>query len=133
MLSLIFQGLDALRYFAQNRDADGWREIATSWLITATVIAVVWTLVMLFVKWTLRKKEALIKDRAWSRQKTWWFIIAGLLPVLLIAWGIYYFTLDFTYVVGFRGLMNGVLFSWLLYVLLMVAGHMMSSWRRDIY
>ncbi|MET0621852.1 MAG: hypothetical protein ABW250_02625 [Pyrinomonadaceae bacterium] len=133
MLSFILQGVDVLRYFAQNREAEGWRETAASWLTTAIVVAVVWALVMLFVKLTLRKKEALIKDRAWSRPKTWWFIFAGLIPVLLIAGGIYYFSLDFPYVVGFQGLINGVLFSWFLYVCLMVGGHLISSWRRDIY
>lgn len=124
---------DFLRFFAQDREVDGWEDVATSWIVAALVIAIVCTGIMLVVKWLMKKQSGDIRGRTWTRGKTAVFILSGWSLVLLGALIIYYASLDFTIIIGVTGLLKGILFSWILYILFMLVGHVLSPWRRDLY
>jgi Na+/H+-dicarboxylate symporter len=131
MLAYIFFANDFLRWFTDNR-IKGWEDTAQSWLITAVVIAVLSAGLMLLYKLMRKKAARNIREQTWSTGQTILLILMGLLPVfffLLIAW---YTSANFYNVMSVAGLFKGVLFAWLLYVILMVIGHLASPWRREL-
>ena len=129
---LLFLQDDFLRFFIENIEPDDWQETATSWLITAVVVAVLVAGLMFAYK-ALRKSMAdIAKRKIWTRGQTWLLILIGLFPiffVLLVAW---YMTRDFLNYVQFGGLVKGTLFAWFLYLIFMVIGHLVSPWRREL-
>lgn len=132
MQALLYQGSSFLQMFVDSCDEEGCEDTALNWVIAAVVVAVVGALLMLAFKW-LRKYTAInIVQKAWSRGQTIVLIIVGLIPVLLVLLTIWYITRNFYNYVGVGGLLKGVLMSWLLYVLFMFAGHVLSPWRREI-
>lgn len=132
MLALLYQSSSFLQMFVDSCDEEGCEDTALNWVIAAVVVAVVCALLMLALKW-LRKYTAInIVQKAWSRGQTIVLIIVGLVPVLLVLLTIWYITRNFYNYVGVGGLLKGVLMSWLLYVLFMFAGHVLSPWRREI-
>lgn len=133
MLIIMLQASGFLRFFAQDREVDGWEDVATSWIVAALVIAIVCTGIMLIIKWLIKKQSGHIRARTWTRGKTTVFILSGWSLVLLGALIVYYASLDFTTIIGVTGLLKGVLFSWILYSLFMLVSHALSPWRRDLY
>lgn len=132
MLALLYQSSSFLQMFVDSCDEEGCEDTALNWVIAAVVVAVVCALLILAFKW-LRKYTAInIVQKAWSRGQTIVLIIVGLVPVLLVLLTIWYITRNFYNYVGVGGLLKGVLMSWLLYVLFMFAGHVLSPWRREI-
>jgi heme/copper-type cytochrome/quinol oxidase subunit 2 len=132
MLALLYQSSSFLQMFVDSCDEEGCEDTALNWVIAAVVVAVVCALLMLAFKW-LRKYTAInIVQKAWSRGQTIVLVILGLIPVLLVLLTIWYITRNFHNYVGVGGLLKGVLMSWLLYVLFMFAGHVLSPWRREI-
>lgn len=132
MLALLYQSSSFLQMFVDSCDEEGCEDTALNWVIAAVVVAVVCALIMLAFKW-LRKYTAInIVQKAWSRGQTIVLIIVGLIPVLLVLLTIWYLTRNFYNYVGVGGLLKGVLLSWLLYMLFMFAGHVLSPWRREI-
>lgn len=132
MLALLYQSSSFLQMFVDSCDEEGCEDTALNWVIAAVVVAVVCALLMLAFKW-LRKYTAInIVQKAWSRGQTIVLIIVGLIPVLLVLLTIWYITRNFYNYVGVGGLLKGMLMSWLLYVLFMFAGHVLSAWRREI-
>lgn len=132
VLSYALWSSDFLRFFAENRDIDGWQDIAFSWVIEAIVVAAVGAGLMLAVKWLRKRTAGVIKQQAWSRGRTILFVLIGLAPVLALAIIVWYASRDFENIVGVSGLAKGVVFAWLLYSLFMLAGHL-GPWRRDIF
>jgi succinate dehydrogenase hydrophobic anchor subunit len=131
MLVYIFFANDFLRWFTENR-IKGWEDTAESWLITAVVIAVICAGLMLLYK-LLRKKTARnIREQTWSKGRTAVLILIGLLPVFVCILTAWYTSSDFFNVMRVSGLFKGVLFAWLLYLLLMIIGHLASPWRREL-
>ncbi len=131
MLLNIFFANDFLRWFTENR-IKGWEDTAESWVITAVVIAALCAGLMLLYK-LLRKKAARnIVEQTWSRGRTVLLIVFGLLPVFLCILAAWYTSSNFFNVMRVSGLLKGVLFAWLLYVLLMIVGHLVSPWRREL-
>lgn len=129
----VMQGLDSLLRLITPSRASGWKDTAFDWLIAAIVVAVVCAGLMLVYKMMLKQRAPNIKARVWRRGKTVGFILGGLLPVMVATFIIWYLSRDFFNIVGVGGLFKGILFSWILYLFLMLAGHTWGEWRRDIF
>ena len=132
MLALILQSSSFLRLFVDSCDEEGCEDTALNWVIAALVIAVICALVMLAFKW-LRKYMAInLIQKAWSRGQTVMLILVGLIPVVIVLLFVWYTTRNFFNYVGVGGLLKGIVMAWLLYVLFMFTGHVVSPWRREI-
>lgn len=132
MLAFLFQSSSFLRMFIDSCDEEGCEDTAMSWFIAVLVIAIVCALLMLAFKW-MRKYTAMnIVQKAWSRGQTVVLILIGLVPVLIVLLIAWYTTRNFFNYVGVGGLLKGIVFSWLLYVVFMFTGHLVSPWRREI-
>lgn len=123
---------DLLKFFVENRDLEDWSDTAVSWLMAALVVSVLIAGLMFAYK-ALRKYTAPnIREKTWSRGQTLLLILVGLLPVFVAIFVVWYSTRDFFNVVGTMGLLKGVVFAWLLYIAIMLGGHLASPWRREI-
>jgi amino acid transporter len=132
MLALLLQSSSFLQLFIDSCEDEGCEETALNWVIAAAVVAVVCALLMMGIK-GLKKYAAInLIQKAWSRGQTAILIIVGLLPVLIVLLVIWYTTRNFFNYVGVGGLLKGVVFSWLLYALMVFAGHVVSPWRREL-
>ena len=132
MLALLMQSSSFLRLFVDACDEEGCEDTALNWVIAALVIAIVCALLMLAFKW-LRKYLAInLIQKAWSRGQTMVLILVGLIPVVIVLMVVWYTTRNFFNYVGVGGLLKGIVVAWLLYVLFMFTGHLVSPWRREI-
>lgn len=132
MLAIVIQSSDFLGLFLDACDEEGCEETAMNWVIAALVIAAIGALVMLGFK-ALRKYTAInIVQKAWSRGQTILLIVVGLIPVVIALVAVWYTTRNFFNFVGVGGLMKGIVMAWILYVLFMFTGHVVSPWRREI-
>lgn len=132
MLAYIILESNILRWLADYRDIDGWDDTAQNWLIVAIVVSVLGAGLIFLIKWLKKRMAGVIKAEAWSRGETVLLMILGLLPIfcgLLVVW---YFSRDYPNIIGVGGLFKGVLVSWFSYLLLMVIGHGVSSWRHEL-
>jgi hypothetical protein len=132
MLAYIIWESDFLQFFADNRDFDNWEDTALNWVVAALVVSVLCAGLTLIYKWFRKKSAGVIKEQAWSRGETIVLMLAGLLPVFLLTLAVWFASRDFGNVIGVGGLMKGVAFSWVLYLLLMFIGHLASPWRREL-
>jgi hypothetical protein len=131
LLLTLFES-DFLKFFTSNREIDDWQDTASGWVLTALVISVLCAGLMLFYKWLRKYMAGSIKEKTWSRGETSLLILVGLIPVFLAALIIWYATRDYFNIIGVGGLVKGIVFSWLLYLIFMFAGHLLSPWRREI-
>lgn len=132
MLLLALLQSDWLKLFAQNRDIEGWDDTALNWLVWAVIVSVICAAVMLLMKLYKKRVARNIVEKTWGSGRTWKMIALGalLVPVGdLILWGL---SRDFQNVIGIKGLAWGIVLAWLLYVAVMVASHLVSSWRNEI-
>jgi hypothetical protein len=129
---LIYLESDFLRFFTQNHDFEGWEETALSWVFAAVGMSTLVMGVMLIIKWFMKATASNINQRTWSRGKAWLFIILGLMPLLVFVSALWYFNRDFHNVIGVQGVIKSILFSSLLYILLMALVHLILPWRNDI-
>lgn len=132
MLALLLQSSGFLQLFMDSCEDEGCEETALNWVIAALVVAIVCALLMLAIKWLKKYTAINLIQKAWSRGQTIILIIVGVLPVLLALITIWYTTRNFFNYVGVGGLLKGVVFAWVVYVLLMFTGHLLSPWRREI-
>lgn len=132
MQALILQSSGFLQLFVDSCEDEGCDETALSWVITAVTVALVIALLMLAVKWLQKYMAINLIQKAWSRGQTIVLIIIGVLPVLVALSIIWYTTRNFFNYVGVGGLFKGVVFSWIVYVMAMFSGHLVSPWRREI-
>lgn len=123
---------ELLKFFVENRDLEDWGDTAVSWLIAALVISALVAGLMFAYKGLKKFTAPNIKEKTWSRGQTVLLIIVGLLPVFLAVLTVWYSTRDFFNVIGTMGLLKGVGFAWLLYLVFMFGGHLASPWRREI-
>lgn len=132
MLALVLESSSFLQLFVDSCDEEGCEDTALNWLIAAIVIALIAALLMLGYKW-LRKYTAInLVQKAWSRGKTVVLMIVGLLPVVIVLSIVWYATRNFYNYVGVGGLLKGIVISWILYLIFMLTGHLVSPWRREI-
>jgi amino acid transporter len=132
MLALILQSSGFLQLFVDTCEDEGCEETALNWVIAVVVVAIVCALLMLAIKWLKKYTAINLIQKAWSRGQTIVLIIAGVLPVLVALIVIWYTTRNFFNYVGVGGLLKGLVFSWVVYVLLMFTGHVLGPWRREI-
>ncbi len=132
MLALLIQSSGFLQLFIDSCEDEGCEETALNWVLAVVIVAIVCTLVMLGVKWFKKYAAINLKQKAWSRLETVVLIFMGLVPVLLVLLTIWYTTRNFFNYVGMGGLLKGVVFAWLIYVVMMFTGHLLSPWRREI-
>lgn len=131
MFLLLLQD-NILRLFIEDMEPDNWQETATNWLLTAIVVAVL-IAGLLFAYKALRKSMAdIAKRKIWTRRETWLLIFMGVFPIFFALLAIWYLSRDFLNYVQFGGLVRGTLFAWLLYLVFMVVGHLVSPWRREL-
>ena len=132
MLAFLIQSSGFLELFLDACDEEGCEETAMNWVVAALVIAAICALVMLGFKW-LRKYTAInIVQKAWSRGQTILLVVVGLIPVVIALLAVWYTTRNFFNYVGVGGLMKGIVMAWIMYVLFMFTGHVVSPWRREI-
>jgi hypothetical protein len=132
MLLLTILESDFLKFFTTNREIDDWQDTASSWVLTALVISVLCAGLMLAYKWLRKYLAGSIKEKTWSRGETVLLMVIGLLPVFIVVLIFWYATRDYFNIIGVGGLIKGIVFSWLLYLLFMFIGHLVSPWRREI-
>lgn len=132
MFALLIQSSGFLQLFIDSCEDEGCEETALNWVFAVVIVAIVSTLVMLGIKWFKKYAAINLKQKAWSRLETVILILIGLVPVLLVLLTIWYTTRNFFNYVGMGGLLKGVVFAWLIYVVMMFTGHLLSPWRREI-
>jgi hypothetical protein len=132
LVYLAFQESGVLGWLVDHHDADGWEETAQSWLFAAIVISVVGAGLMLAYKALKKRSAESIDTKIWSRGQTALMMVVGLLPVLLLMSALWYSNRDYFEVAGVGGLLKGIVFGWLLYLVLVVIGHLASPWRREL-
>jgi hypothetical protein len=118
--------------FVDACDEEGCEDTALNWVIAAIVVALMCALLMLTFKWVRKYTAMNLIQKAWSRGQTVILMIVGLVPVVIVLLIIWYSTRNFFNYVGVGGLLKGILVSWLLYVLFVFTGHVLSPWRREI-
>lgn len=131
MLLLLLEN-DFLRFFIDNIEPDDWQDTAQSWLITAVVVAVLGA-GLVFAYKALRKSMAdIARKKIWTRGQTWLLILIGIFPIFIAMFAVWYLTRDFLNFIQVGGLFKGVVFAWILYLIFMVVGHLVSPWRREL-
>lgn len=131
MFPLLLQD-NLLRLFIEDVEPDNWQATATSWLLTAVVVAVLIAGLVFAFKAVRKSTAEIAKRRIWTRRQTWLLIFTGVFPIFFALLVIWYLTRDFLNYVQFGGLVRGTLFAWLLYLVFMVVGHLVSPWRREL-
>lgn len=132
MPAVLLQSSDFLQLFLDSCDAEGCEDTALNWVVATIVVAIVCALLILTFKWLKKYTAINLVQKAWSRGQTVVLVIVGMLPVLMTLLIIWYSVRNFFNYVGFGGLLKGVVFSWLLYVLFTFTGHLLTPWRREI-
>ena len=131
MLMTIIQS-NFLRFFIDNIEADEWGDIAFSWVIAALVVAVLCAGLTFGLKAFMKMIASHQDKKVWKRGKTWLSFFIGLFPVFIVLWILWYMSRDFVNFIQVGGLLKGVIFAWLLYLLIMIVGHLVSPWRREL-
>lgn len=132
VLVLLLQSSSFLKLFVDSCEEDGCEDTALNWVIAALVIAVVCALATLAFKWLRKYTAANLIQKAWSRGQTVVLTLVGLIPVVIVLLVVWYTTRNFFNYVGVGGLLKGIVMAWLMYVLFMFTGHVVSPWRREI-
>jgi hypothetical protein len=132
MILFILLQSDLLRFFIGNDDLDNWEDTAYSWLITAVVVSVLFVGATFGYKYFRKYIATHHEKKIWSRGQTWLSFFVCLFPLFLTLLSIWYTTLDYHDVIGVSGLFKGTLLAWLIYLFLMIAGHLVSPWRREL-
>jgi H+/Cl- antiporter ClcA len=129
---LMFLESSFLRLFADNVDPDNWDDTAMSWVITAIVVAILGAGIIFAVKAARKSMADIARKKIWTRGQTWLLIFIGIFPIFIAMWIIWYMQHDFLAVIQIGGLIKGTFFAWLLYVFVMVIGHLVGPWRREL-
>ncbi len=124
--------LNLLEWFMDDSSPANWEEVASRWVITAIVIAVLGAGVIFAFKAFRKSMAEIAKKKIWTRGQTWLLILVGIFPIFLTLLAIWYFDDDFSNYAKIGGLLKGTLLAWFLYVLLMAVGHLVSPWRREL-
>jgi hypothetical protein len=121
--------VNVLRFFLVDADTDGAYDAASTWVITALVVAILGTGLMLFLKHLLKRRRPATL-RGWRFIRAIGHSLLGLLPVFFFLLGIYYTNLSFQMVLQIPGLFKGIFVAWLLYLCFEIAADYVI-WRAD--
>jgi hypothetical protein len=122
---------DILKFFMQQRP-EGWETTAQSWLMAIMVIAILGAGLMFGYKALQKSRARIAGDKPWSRGQTIILILMGLVPLSIFLTLLWYLTPDYYEYVGGSGWMSGLFVSGLVYLILMIVGHLLSPWRREL-
>jgi H+/Cl- antiporter ClcA len=112
--------------------ADDDSQTALNWLITAVVVAVVVAGLSFGYKALRKSMASHLDQKIWSRSQTWLSFFIGLFPVFIGLLAVWYLTRDFFNFVDVGPLLKGVVMAWILYLAIMILGHLVSPWRREL-
>jgi hypothetical protein len=134
-LALVFlDGMESLlEWFTGDPSVPNWETTTINWLISALVIAAIFTGVMAVVKIIWKAGAPNPRRRIWPRSKAVIFILSGLAPVLITMSTAWYLSRDFVNIIAVVGLFKGILLGWMLYLFLMVLTHAWGEWREDLF
>jgi hypothetical protein len=121
--------VNVLKFFLTDTEIEGAYDAASTWVITALVIAILGTGLMLLMKHLLKQRHP-ATFRGWSFLRAIGHSLLGLLPVFFILLGIYYTNLSFQMVLQMPGLFKGIFVAWLLYLCFEIAADWVI-WRAD--
>jgi H+/Cl- antiporter ClcA len=127
-----FMESDFLRFFIDNIEPDDWADTAMSWLTVAIVVAVLGAGLIFAFKAGRKSMAHIAKNKIWTRGQTWLLILIGIFPIFLTLLVVWYMSRDYFNFIQIGGLLKGTLFAWLIYLFLMVTGHLVSPWRREL-
>ena len=131
---LFLQISRVLEALVNSTDDAGWESTVTYWLVAAIVVSATVAGGMLLLKWFRKKAARNIQEKTWDLRRTVIFVLAGLAPTLVVLPVIWYWDRNFHNYVSVGGLLTGIAFSWLCYLVLIASGHLLSpGWRRDIF
>lgn len=123
---------DILRFFIDSAEPDDWETTAMNWILAAIVVAILCAGLTFGLKALLKAAASHHDKKIWGRGKTWLSFFIGLFPVFVILLIIWYSTRDFVNFIQVGGLFKGVIMAWILYLLVMIVGHLVSPWRREL-
>ncbi len=123
---------DFLRIFIDNVEPDDWADTAFSWVLVAIVVAVLVAGGVFAFKAARKSTAGIARKKIWTRGRTWLLIFIGIFPIFLALILIWYMSRDYYNFIQVGGLLKGTLFAWLVYLAVMVAGHLISPWRREL-
>jgi H+/Cl- antiporter ClcA len=126
------EGLLNLLFNEVVSKADDDSQTALNWLITAIVVAIVVAGLSFGYKAFRKSMAAHLDQKIWSRGQTWLSFFIGLFPVFFGLLAIWYLTRDFFNFVDVGPLFKGVVVAWILYLAIMILGHLVSPWRREL-
>jgi len=129
---LLFLENDFLRFFIDDVGPDNWPETAQSWVITTAVVAVLGAGLVFGYKALRKKTSDIARKKIWTRGQTWLLIAVGIFPIFIVLLAIWYMTADFLDYIRVGGLLSGTFFAWILYLVFMIVGHLVSPWRREL-
>lgn len=121
-----------LRFFIEDISPESWMDVAERWVFATIVIAVLGAGVSFGCKALLKASSNHHDQKIWSRGKTWLSFFIGLFPIFLVLFLMWYLTRDYANYVKIGGLLKGTLFAWIIYLFLMIVGHLVSRWRREL-
>ncbi len=105
---------------------------AKDWAICAVVTAVLAAGLIFAVKGLRKYLADIAKRKIWTRRQTWLTIFMGLFPIFLFLFLIRWLYGDFWDYINVPDLFKGVFYAWVIYLVLMVVGHLVSPWRREL-
>ena len=105
---------------------------ATLWLVAAMGIGLLTALCPLLVKFLQKLFSDSEQRKVWKIRSTWLLILSGLLPTALFLFSTYYLGQDFRDCVSGAGFFLGLVVSFLSYLILVVLGHLLTPWRREL-
>jgi hypothetical protein len=118
-----------VEFFLTDNTISGAYESGTSWFITAIVISIICTGLMLLAKYLFKQGKPLVLQ-GWRLGRAVGHSLLGLVPVLIILLIIYFTNLSFQMVLQPPGLFKGIFFAWILYLLFEMTTDWII-WRSD--
>lgn len=131
--ALIMQSLTRLaRALVFNLEPNNSDAVAVSWLTTLFVIAMILMSGMILYEWLLKRMDP--RHYPWGRTKILLLMLAGVAFTSVGVAIVYAYSDDFKTVVTPPGLFVGVFISWVMSVIIFLAGHfIIPNFRRDLY
>ncbi|HRI05261.1 MAG TPA: hypothetical protein PLL77_16105, partial [Pyrinomonadaceae bacterium] len=109
-----------------------WADTAFNWVIIAVVVAVLGAGLVFAFKGFRKSMADIAKKKIWTRRQSWLMVFVGIFPIFFTLLIIWYLSRDYFNFIQIGGLVKGTLFAWLIYLVLMVVGHLVSPWRREL-
>jgi hypothetical protein len=123
---------EILKFLVPNIEEAG-DDTAMNWLITAIVVSVVIAGLSFGYKALRKSMASHLDQKIWSRRQTLLSFFIGLFPVFSVLAAVWYLTRDFFNFMNVGSLLKGVVVAWILYLVIMIVGHLVSPWRRELF